>query len=155
MKEVESKDLKVTIGALDNSNAKGVIYSPSSLKTKIAPPSADFDGDTFSGSDEYTSVIAFENLKKLRGAVDYYDQLTIFREVAAFNQSKFNSLSKRRKKIYMSQVGRYYHELTGELIHKSRRNSPHIQLTPMHMLKESIGKPMTNFLNAWADSLVK
>lgn len=145
MKDVDDKHIKMSVGAFDTPNANGVIYPK--------PASADYDGDTPSGQIFHPAMIAFNALGKLRDAEDFDTRLDVFAEVATYNRSKFKRLSKRRKKIFMAQVGRYHNSITGKLVHRSRKNEKHIAMTAMHMYSEQSHPPLDNFLKAWASLL--
>lgn len=93
----------------------------------------------------------FRNLDK---ATTFNEQLSIIRNCADYNKSKFKSLSKRRKKIFVKGFT-HYNINTGMLVHYKRYGELGVHARPFFLyVVEETGAPFNMALRSWADIVV-
>ncbi|AEV89618.1 hypothetical protein OBP_181 [Pseudomonas phage OBP] len=150
MKKTEDGYYQLSVGGLDIENDNGRIY--------LSP--GDFDDDTYPvdhkelAMAQQVSNLTAENYQKLRDATTYEERLVIIEDVATYNRSKFKSLSKRRKKIFIKGFT-HYDIRTGDLIHYNNRGSIWVFPAPItHTFVEKTGIPFENMMGAWVSELM-
>lgn len=93
-------------------------------------------------------------------ADSYKGKLALFKEHAEYNHSKFESLSKRQKKIFMKQYGRMFDRHSGKLVKWlpwSIRPNHHesTMLVVTFTMIEHVPKAETDFMNAWLNHFLE
>lgn len=101
---------------------------------------------------------ACEAAMSLLRADSYQGKLALFKEHAEYNHSKFESLSKRQKKIFMRNYGHLFDRYSGKLVkwvHWGIRPKHHesTMLTVTHTLVEHVSKAETEFWKEWAKAV--
>lgn len=151
---MSDNSIEIKCGSFDTPNANGTIYPSKGM-------SADLDGDALSGYDQHAadmlqklSNCAAEDYRTLRELETFEEKLEFISNNADFNRSKFNRMSRRRKKIFIAGFT-HYDIRTGQLVHRKRNKELFVQPAPVIMLwTETESKPMTNMMNAWLAHLV-
>lgn len=87
-------------------------------------------------------------------ADSYQGKLALFKEHAEYNHSKFESLSKRQKKIFMRKYGRMFDIYSGKLVKWTRwgkrpKHHESTMLTVTFTTVERVSKAETDFMDAW------
>lgn len=72
------------------------------------------------------------------------------------NIGKFKSMSKRRRKIFLSELLDYFNVKKEEFVHRSKRHMKNVFRIPLiHTTEEKYGKPMSDLFAAWASNLTE